>query len=276
MEINNQLLFKWILKFYSYTSNYGKKRIFINNLFNYLLIFFVKLRWNAKLLYVTGYDFPEPIRTIMMITQIITGIWLFIIVIATYSYYKKYPAYSEISTNYIIGILIVFIILTFYRFLFFYHDFFAPDDLDTILSKIANSSLLVGLIILNYILERYIYKKKTKYIFTIVGIIFLILYNVVVDPSLVRIIIQFGSFLLIIFPLIVHIIIAIRGTGWIRQKAILICVGIIILIFSTLGLFLFESFGLIDHTLSLILGFPLSLIGYAFTGYGLMTILYET
>lgn len=221
------------------------------------------------MIHISAYDYSEPIRSLMMISQVITGIGLFAIALVAFIYWQRSYFDQKSSEFYIIGIAIFFTLMGIYRFLFFYHDFFAPDIWGTFLWKIGNSLLLIGLTGLNFILERYIY-KKSKYIFTLIGIGFAILYIVIPQKNIARIITQFGSTLLIIFPLVIHIIIAARGSGWIRRKAIIISIGILILIFSTFGLFLFETLGILETKITLVIGNPLSLVGYAVTGYGLL------
>jgi hypothetical protein len=205
----------------------------------------------------------------MMISQVITGIGLFTIALVAFIYWRKSYFDQKSSEFYIIGIAIFFTIMGIYRFLFFYHDFFAPDAWTNVLWKIGNSFLLIGLTMLNYILERFIY-KKSKYIFTIVGTVFVMLYIIIPEKNIARIISQLGSVLMVIFPLLIHIIIAGRSSGWFRRKAIIISIGIMILIFSTFGLFLFETFGILETKITLVIGHPLSLLGFIVTGYGLL------
>lgn len=221
------------------------------------------------MIFISDYNYSEPIRSIMMTSQIITGIGLFAIALVAFIYWRTSYFDQKSSEFYIIGISIFFTLMGIYRFLFFYHDFFAPDEWGTLLWKIGNSILLIGLMGLNYILERFIY-KKSKYIFTIIGIGFVMLYIIIPEKNIARIITQLGSVLLIIFPLIIHIIIAGRSSGWIRKKAIIISIGIMVLIFSTFGLFLFETLGILATKITLVIGHPLSLVGYMITGYGLL------
>ncbi|TXT66216.1 MAG: membrane protein of unknown function [Promethearchaeota archaeon] len=224
---------------------------------------------------VSAYDYPEPIRTIMMISQITNGIGLFLIALFAFMYYRKEGFFeNEQTKTYIVGIVLLFSILGIYRFFFFYHDFFAPDDISDILWRIGNIILLTGLTLLNFLLEKYVY-KKTKYIFTIISLIISILYIAIFNKSMASILLNIGTFLMIIFPLIIHLIIAIRGSGWVRKNALLIVVGIIIISFSSFGLFLFETIGLLDTTTSRIFGHPIALIGYILLGYGLIVMLRE-
>ncbi|TFG00572.1 MAG: hypothetical protein EU541_01810 [Promethearchaeota archaeon] len=204
----------------------------------------------------------------MMISQLITGIGLLTIAIVAFIYWRKSYFDEERSKFYVIGIGIFFSLVGIYRFLFFYHDFFAPDALGHLLWKISTGFLLISLVILNFIIERYIY-RKTKYIITIIGGILIILFIIIVDPNTARIIAQIGSLFLIIFPLLIHCIIAIRGSGWIRKKAIIISIGIIIIIIGTFGMFILEILG-VPKRLTLIIGHPLSLLGYIIAGYGFL------
>ncbi|TFG00603.1 MAG: hypothetical protein EU542_07920 [Promethearchaeota archaeon] len=227
------------------------------------------------MLFVSAYDYPEPIRTIMMISQIATGIGLFLIAFFAFFYYLKEGYFETKRTkSYIIGIASVFSILGLYRFFFFYHDFFAPDENSFVLWRIGNLILLVGLISLNFLLERYIY-KKTKYIFTVISMIFGFLYLIIINKTIATIILNIGTFLMILFPLIIHLIIAIRGSGWVRKNALIIVLGIIILSFSFFGLFVLETLGILNTTTSRIFGHPIALVGYIFIGYGLIVMLRE-
>ncbi|MBD3214528.1 MAG: hypothetical protein GF311_18085 [Candidatus Lokiarchaeota archaeon] len=71
------------------------------------------------MIFVSAYDYPEPIRTIMMISQITNGIGLFLIALFAFIYYRKEGFFeNEQTKTYIVGIVILFSILGVYRFFF--------------------------------------------------------------------------------------------------------------------------------------------------------------
>ncbi len=224
------------------------------------------------MLFVSDYDFPEPIRSILLILKLITGIGLVIIAIISYLYVRDTPS-DEKSKNYLMGISMFFLILACSKAVYFYHDFFALDEWDTVLSRIADSIFLIGFVIFTYMIERHVF-KKSKYVFTIIGALILVLYIIIWVPLISTIILYIGLIIMITLPLIIHIFIAVKGSGDVKKRALIITLGIVILMFSSFGLFLFKLLGLMSNDLSLLIGPPIELTGYIVLAYGLITMVY--
>ena len=175
------------------------------------------------MLFVTDFDIiPEPTRTIIMISNFIFAIGCIILGLLALSYLKK-PEKS-LSKNYFIGLIIFFFIVGIARSIFIYHDFFASDEFDILLWKIANIVVLIGFTILSYIIETHVY-KKTKHLFTVIGVIFVVVYTIILDKGLATYVIYAATSTMLLLPLLLYIIIAKNATGVLRKRSIIILVG---------------------------------------------------
>lgn len=220
------------------------------------------------MLFVSAFDIiTEPTRTIIMVSNFIFAIGCIILGLIALIYLKK-PE-KQVSKNYFIGLMIFFIIMGVARSIFIYHDFYAADDLDFLLWKIANIIVLVGFTILSYIIETHVY-KKTKHLFTVIGIFFVILYSVILEKTIATYVIYAATATMIILPFILYLIIARQATGVLKKRAIVILIGMLILIIGQ-GTGLFVTIGILDETISLIIGPIIGLAGFILVGYGFLT-----
>jgi hypothetical protein len=207
---------------------------------------------------------PQPALGFIMVFQIVLGIGCFILGITSIFYMKK--AEMKSRKNYYFGLLMIFLLIGISRIVFFYHDFIAPIELDIILWKIASIIMLLGFTIISYVIETYIY-KKTKHFITIIGIIFTILYAIMLDKNLATLFLYIANGSMLFLPFILYLAMAINTTGDIRKKSLIIVVGMaILLVGSALGVFVLA--GLMDKTTSLILGPPIMLVGFVIVWYG--------
>jgi hypothetical protein len=170
--------------------------------------------------------------------------------------------------TYLFGILMFFFLLGVARGILVYHDFFAGDDLDVLLWGLANSIILIGFLLLNYTIETYIY-KKTKHLFTTLGLILTISYIIFImlDKSIASLILYVVTALLVFPPMIIYLIVAKGSVGAVRKKAVIIMIGLFIIIISSLT-GVFETVGIMDKITASIFGPPTALIGLMICGYG--------
>ncbi|MGQ4873653.1 MAG: hypothetical protein ACP6IY_06200 [Promethearchaeia archaeon] len=204
---------------------------------------------------------------IIMVANICVAIGCFIIgIIAAINVIKSE---SKLSKNYLIGISCFFILTGISRLIFFYHDFFAPDSLDILLWKIANSIMMAGFAFLAHTIETYVY-KKTMHIFTITIVIFTLLHILMAEKNLASIFLYAAATLSFILPCLVYLIIAKKSPGAVRKKALIIIIGIF-LIMSAAAMGIFVMLNFMDLTFSLIIGPPIVLTGFIITGYGFIT-----
>lgn len=220
------------------------------------------------MLFVSAYDvIPEPTRTIVMVLQSILAIGCILIGAIALSYTKK--SGKELSKSYFLGISIFFVLVGLARAVLVYHDFFASDEFDILLWKIANIIVLTGFTFLSYTIETHVY-KKTKHAFTLIGAVITGAFALIWDKSIATIIMYIGTVLLILLPLIIYIITAKKSVGEIRKRAMIIIVGIFILLVAQ-GTGLFEMIGIMDKVVASIFGPPTALLGLTICGYGFIS-----
>jgi len=220
------------------------------------------------LLFVSAFDvIPEPTRSIIMVLNIVLAIGCLLLGFSAILFLKK--SESAVNKNFYVGLSIVFILVGIARVIFIYHDFFATDEYDILLWKIANFVVLIGFTSLSYIIETHIY-KRTKHVFTLIGVVFIALYMIIFDKAIATIILYIGTAALLLLPLLLYIIIAKNSTGELRKKALVIIGGMVILIVAQ-GTGLIVTIGLMDKTFSLIIGPPLALVGFFIVWYGFVT-----
>ena len=95
--------------------------------------------------YVSDYDiFVEPVRTVLIILQVLLSIGAIIISVASLYYIKKYN--PKIKRSYLFGIPLFFLLFGIMRGIFIYHDFYALDILGRPLYILANIFLSLAFI----------------------------------------------------------------------------------------------------------------------------------
>ena len=118
--------------------------------------------------------------------------------------------------------------------------------------------------------ETYVY-QKTRHAFTVIGIILFLLYLIITDRQIARIISYINNIVLLLPAFIIYIYLAKNASGSIRKNSIIILIGMSILtVFQSTGIF--EMAGLMDKTFASIIAPPSSLIGLTILGYGLIAI----
>lgn len=219
------------------------------------------------MLFVSDFDvIPEPTRTIIMMLQLILGIGCIIIGFLCLISMKKKNL--SISKAYFFGIPLFFMLVGIARLIFVYHDFFAPDSLDILLWAIAQSIVLSGFISMNYVIETFIY-KKTKRIFTIIGIVLTLTYIILVplDKFIATMVLYGATVLLTVPALIIYCIVAKEGAGVVRKKAIVILIGLTCMILAA-GTGLYELIGVMNKLTASTFGPIMALVGLSILGYG--------
>jgi hypothetical protein len=217
-------------------------------------------------------------RSIIIFLSIIGIIALFILGIITLLYMKKKE--ETVSKKFFIAISLLFIAFGLGRVVLLFSDFLLPDEiadeLFEISWKIAYGIMMCGLVSLVYVVESqklidtYVY-KKTKHLFTIVGIIFI--FSLIILPySILRILNYIVSFLLVLLPLIIYSIIAKKSTGDVRKKAIILIIGILIGVIGLGGLPLMNVIGIMSSADIMIISPPICLVGLTIMGYELISI----
>ncbi len=210
---------------------------------------------------------PEPARTLIFIFQITWGIGCFILGILAMYYRKNTELKSR--KNYYFGISMIFLMVGLSRVIFTYHDFMAPEELDIPLWKIASIINLVGLLIISYMIETYVY-KKTKHLVSIIGMILIGLFIIIIDVNLSKVFLYIGNALMLLLPFLLYLFVLINTSGVIRKRAAIIVIGMLILMIGTI-FSVFVLMNLLDNTTSLILSPPFTLTGFIIIWYGFIT-----
>ena len=220
------------------------------------------------MLYVSDYDiFVEPVRSVLIILQLMLSIGALILSFASLFYIKKYNPKSKRS--YLFGLPLFFFLFGIMRGIFVYH-FYALDILERPLYILANILLSLAFISLNNTIESNIF-TRSKHIFTILGIALLIIFIITAIPGFIiaRYLVNIIIITQVIPSLAIYLNVSLKGTGQARNKAVLIVVGIILLFTSSM-LGLINLVKLLDPITTTILAPPISLIGLIFIGYGLL------
>ncbi len=220
------------------------------------------------MLFVSDYDvIPEPLRTYIIVMQLLVAIVSFLIgLIVLFVLKRKDP---NMKKSFFFGIPLFFILVAIARGIFVYHDFYAPDSMDIPLWVMANMIVLVGFILLNYTIETHVY-NKTKHIFTILGIALTGIYLVAVifiTKFIASIILYVANASQMLAPCAIYLIVSRKSTGVLRTKGIIILTGLFILIASQLS-GIFSLFGVLDRIATSVFGPIAALIGFTVLGYG--------
>lgn len=220
------------------------------------------------MLLVSDFDIlTEPVRSIIILLQLALAIGCIIIGIIAIISSKN--SEMSMSKSYLLGIATFFILIGGSRMILVHHDYYAADDLDLILWKIANIIILGGFTFLTYTIETHVY-QKTKHIFSVIGAILTVTYAIMPDKGIATILLYVATILLIILPVFIYIIMAKNATGTLRKRAMIILIGMIILLVAQ-GTGLFENLGLMTREQASIFAPPFSLLGLVICGYGFIT-----
>ena len=176
----------------------------------------------------------------------------------------------NIRKSYLFGFPLFSILIGLQRAILIYHDYYAPDNQDMVLILIANSMILSAFIVFNYTLESNVY-TKTHHFFTLIGIIFIILYLIfLLLDKLASTIVLYAAIFSQVIPIIgIYIIVARNSQGNAKKRALIILLGIIVLLISqSTGLFMLV--GLMDRISSTAFAPPVSLVSIVILGYGFL------
>jgi len=206
----------------------------------------------------------EPVRGMIVYLSLAMIIGAFLIGI--YVLLASRNPEKSLSSKYFIGITIFFILFGIARLIYLIHDYFAPDTLDIILWKIATSIAFSGFIILVYTIETHVY-KKTKRIFSIIGICLLIIV-IVADLQIARIAVYIGNPLLLIVPFLIYILIYKNATGVVRNRALIIIIGMLLLALGQGTALLENVLHIMTKEQASIFAPPVTLAGLTVTGLG--------
>lgn len=219
------------------------------------------------MIFISEYDIIQgPARTIIIALTITLVIGAFLI--GLYALLASKNPEKRLGSNYLIGIAIFMIFFGVGRLIYMIHDYFAPDELDLLLWKIATAIVFSGLIFFIYTIETFVY-PKTKRVFSILGVIILVIV-IVAELQIARYFIYVGNLLLIIVPFLIYLIIIKNSTGVVRKRAIIIIVGMLIFGIGQ-GTALFELAGIMNKETASIIAPPITLFGLSITGYGLVS-----
>ncbi|MFX0097936.1 MAG: B-box zinc finger protein [Candidatus Hodarchaeota archaeon] len=178
-------------------------------------------------------------------------------------------ARKTMNTRYFYSLSIFFIFLGIARLVLMYHDYIAPDSQDVLLWRIGNVMMFIGVISLNYIIESQVF-KKTKYLFTIIGVITGLL-HIILEKELATLVMYGGIGFSCLLPILIYISIIKNASGEIRKRTFIFILGILIML-SGASISFFELGGLMEKiTVSVIAPF-FWLAGLAIAGYGLIRI----
>lgn len=172
----------------------------------------------------------------------------------------------KVSKAYFAALAGFAVFLALSRLVLLYHDYFAPDELDEPLWRLGSALLLVGLTILCFTIEKFMFTKTRKAI-TIVGVAIIAAY-VIFEKAIATLLLYAGNVLLVILPFFIYIYIAKISTGSVRVQALVIIAGILVMLIGQFGANLLFILGVIDRLFSQIFGGVLAFLGLAILSYG--------
>ncbi len=174
----------------------------------------------------------------------------------------------NVSRNYFAALSAFTILLGLSRLVLAYHDYFADDTYDMILWLLGSALLLIGLTILCFTIERYMFTKTRKAITitgTIIIVAFLLSFNM---KTIATVLLYAGNILLVLLPFFIYVYIAKISTGSVRTQALIIITGIIIMLVGQFGGNLLFLVGVIDRLWSQIMGVTMAFVGMVVLTYG--------
>jgi hypothetical protein len=219
------------------------------------------------MLFVSDYDEIVGIDRILIIAFSIAAIisaW----VIAGIMFRKMKKSNMKTVKLFHFGIFAFAILFGLGRAILLYHDYYANDIFDEVLWRWANTASLGGLVCLITSIETQV-SNKTKHSITVGGIIGL-LFFILLDKQSATVILYICAITLTILPLLIYIYIARSTTGNVRQQAIQIIIGMLLLLLSMLGTALLFNFSVISRTISQILAFSLVIVSMVFLVRGFL------
>jgi len=222
------------------------------------------------MLYISDYDIiVEPLRSAIIILQIIVSISSICIAIISNYYIKKLN--PNINKSYLFGIPMFFLFFGMMRFFLIYHDFYALDEMSHYFYLIGYMFLILAFISFNFSIESNIY-KKSKFLFTILGIGLLILFIIATLASwelFRRILLNIIIIIQALPPFAIYFNVAWKGSGASKKRATFIVIGILF-VESTVILGILDLLNILDLITTTFLAQPLILIGLVSLGYGLI------
>ncbi|MHA1310122.1 MAG: hypothetical protein ACTSQO_04255 [Candidatus Helarchaeota archaeon] len=130
-----------------------------------------------------------------------------------------------------LGLGFFFIFYAICRISFIISDYAENILLDNILMeymwRLATLFGLMGLTIMTFVIEFYILEKKTKFIFSIIGVITIII-SVVGGSEIGRIAILYGPVAMGFIIIILYSYIAIKSSGYVRKRSLQALIGILL------------------------------------------------
>lgn len=180
-------------------------------------------------------------------------IWITAIIIliafSIYFWYKmsKKEIISQRRINLGLGAFLFLYAMTRISFLVSDYAEIILEDLllQDIFWRIAATVGLVGFTILIFVIERYILENKSKFIFTVIGIITIVI-SVVGGPEIGRIAISYGTATMGIILIILYSYLSIKSSGYVRKRSLEALFGILLLYIgiildSNLGVSIIQS-----------------------------------
>ena len=220
------------------------------------------------MLFTSEYDIIlEPARSMIIYLSIamIIGAYL----ISLYVLLASRNPEKSLSSRYFLGIAIFSGLFGTGRLIYLIHDYFAPDSLDLILWKIATSIAFIGMIILVYTIETFVY-KKTKRIISMLGAGLLVVL-IIAELQIARYAVYAGNLIMVVVPFLIYIIIYKNATGVVKKRALIIIIGMLLLALGQ-GTSLFENvFHIMTKEQASMFAPPVTLAGLAITGIGFIS-----
>ncbi len=179
------------------------------------------------------------------------------------------------NQKYFIAVGLFFIFFGLARLTFCIHDFFVPGltevegTLPSYLHRLAYVFLFFGESALAYMIEREIFVKRTRYAFTIFGLVcmavqFFLPYEWAHGFAYV------GVPILLFLPFFVYLYFLVKSQGPARRQAATIFTGMVVLFVGQIVYGFLKDLGLLSETISPILAPVTSLVGLVILGYGLI------
>jgi hypothetical protein len=207
---------------------------------------------------VSDYDVVQGTdRVVIIIASLILIIGALLVALLFFTRMKQVEMKSQ--KIYFLGIGVFALMIGLSRLILLYHDYFADDWLDHPLWRFASALALFGLTALNYTIEKNVF-TKTKGLIAVWGCIAIPLV-ILIEKAAATTLMYIASVSLTILPMLIYIYIANQSTGVIRNSALLIILGMVLMFLGQFIFALLFNYEMIGRTTSQLLAFSIALIG---------------
>ncbi|MBN2151035.1 MAG: hypothetical protein JW839_06310 [Candidatus Lokiarchaeota archaeon] len=219
---------------------------------------------------ISGYEDIKGIDRLVIVSSFLALV-IGAFIVSVLVLLKRRKTDVKASRFYLLGIALFAALFGLGRFVFLYHDYFAPDPLDAPVYLVGQIFTLSSLIILAFTIETFIF-TKTKRLITVIGAISLVLVVAFSFPpgSISTYAFIAGNGVLTVLPFFIYVYIAKISTGTVRKQAMFIIFGIVMLAISIIGGKFLYDFHVLDRLWSQLFGIIFSFIGFILLSYGLV------